>query len=125
MLTTVPPDIVVPDYSAYMLRVVIVLGILLLVGVGLIIVSRRWFRPAGVADRGGDIQIIATRNLEPGRRLHIVEADGQRLLLASDQGGVSLIRGLPRAHPNDPVAEGSAFSDAVRDSAQTPTEAHE
>lgn len=70
-----------------------------------------WRRYSGGMPRGGrselSIQILATRPLGPRSHLAIVEAAGQRSLIATTAQGVHYLRDLPVP----PTDHGSDFSD--------------
>ncbi len=61
----------------------------------------------GLAAPGRRIRLVESLALAPKRRLHLVEVDGQRLLVASSEQGLSLIREVPEPEATEPppVAE--------------------
>lgn len=103
-------DLDLPDYTAYATRTLVVLLAFVVVAGALVIITRRLRRGAHHLDHAGSIKIESERQLEPGRRLYIVEIEGTRSLIASDQSGVSLVRSLP---PKGPPARESRISERL------------
>jgi hypothetical protein len=68
-----------------------------------------WFlRRSGTGARrdGGRLKCLDRIRLQPGRDLHLVEAEGVRLLVSSGENGVQLVTRLEPA-PVDTVQEGT------------------
>lgn len=56
-----------------------------------------WFKrrgPRGIHRAAGRLQVLEGIRLQPGKSLHLVEADGVRLLLSSSENGIRLVTRL-------------------------------
>ena len=66
---------------------------LLAVGAGAAVWLRRRSRRAG-QETGGRLRCLEKIRLQPGKVLHLVEADGVRLLVSSGENGIRLVTRL-------------------------------
>ncbi len=85
----------------------IVLGAILLLRLAL----QAW--GVGSTTRERRLRVVESCALGPRQRLHVVEADGERMLVGSSEGGLTLLRRLPRAEPEpgrdrEPTEEAAA-----------------
>lgn len=64
----------------------------------------RWNRVVARARPSARIEVLESRRLEPKRALHVVRVEGQRWLVASCEGGMSLTA-LPTESGDQRVAE--------------------
>ncbi|MGH0033750.1 MAG: flagellar type III secretion system pore protein FliP [Myxococcota bacterium] len=69
---------------------------------GLIGLGRRGRAP------GRRLRLVETCALGPRARLHVVEVDGERLLVSASEGGVTLLRSLPAGEADASAEEGDA-----------------
>ncbi|MCP5055611.1 MAG: flagellar type III secretion system pore protein FliP [bacterium] len=74
----------------------VVLGCLALLRVAL-----QWTGLAGVGAKRGSLRVVETCALGSRKRLHVVEVEGERLLVGSSESGLAMLHHLPE----NPVAE--------------------
>jgi|GEM_PF-81069 len=75
----------------------------LLIVLGAIVLLRIFLQTTGMAHkppRKRGLRVVESCALGPRKRLHVVEAGGERLLLAASESGVALLKHLP-AEPHD------------------------
>lgn len=89
-----------PSYGALALRMLFGLIAVAAVAIGVLrLYAKRVAKP--LAGQGGHLKVIDRCELEPGRTLHLVQAPGRDLVIATDPGGSRLIAEIE--HPADPA----------------------
>jgi flagellar biogenesis protein FliO len=88
--------------AAGVIRVVIVFAIVAALGVAVILGLRRVLpRVSGAALGGGALRIVERTNLGPATRVHLVQVDGERLLVAESRTSLAMVV-LGRTAPQPP-----------------------
>jgi flagellar biogenesis protein FliO len=67
--------------------------LVMLVGVGFILVAKRWVKVSKPVSKGNElaIEIKSTLKLSPKSNLHLIQAGEQRLIVALDQNGINTV----------------------------------
>ena len=88
-----------PDYTGLLLETVIVLGVML----GLLIIAarllKRWQDPRLGPDTG-PIEVVASRTLEPRRRLYLVRVGEEYCLIGSSEHGLHALSSMTSEPPS-------------------------
>lgn len=84
-----------PDFGDQLLRMLVTLGVFLMVLLLLAAVLPRWLRTRGTLKGGGLIDVVEVRQLEPGKRLHLVKVAGKPMLLATSGDRITYLAGAP------------------------------
>jgi flagellar biogenesis protein FliO len=76
--------------------------LVMLVGVGFILVAKRWVKGSKPASKSNDlaIEIMSTLKLSPKSNLHLIQAGEQRLIVALDQNGINTVVPLNESFSN-------------------------
>lgn len=94
-LATTPIDDL-PSFGESIIRMIVALGILLGLLLLALALARRFIRGGAPANPRG-IEVEASRQLEPGKRVHVIRVDGCRLLVGSGPNGLSTLATLKSA----------------------------
>ncbi|MGC4030480.1 MAG: flagellar biosynthetic protein FliO [Tepidisphaeraceae bacterium] len=84
-----------PDFGEQLVRMLVTLGVFIVVLLALPAVLPRWLRSRGPSKGGGLIDVVEVRQLEPGKRLHLVKIAGKPMLLATSGDRVTYLAGAP------------------------------
>ena len=89
--------------AAGVIRVVVVFAIVAVLGVAIILGLRRVLpRVSGAAlGGGGALRIVERTNLGPATRVHLVQVDGERILVAESRTSLAMVV-LGRTAPQPP-----------------------
>ncbi|WP_020468436.1 flagellar biosynthetic protein FliO [Zavarzinella formosa] len=85
---TPPPMPEPPSVDAMLFRLFVWTGVLLVLCLGLFWFSRRLQRSAKPGMKSGGMEYIASVPLNRKCALHVIEANGQKIVVATDLGGI-------------------------------------
>lgn len=86
--------------AAGIVRVVIAFVIVAVLGIAAVAMLRRVMpRFSGAPLAGSVLRVVERANLGPATRVHLVQVDGERILVAENRGGLTMVV-LGRARPD-------------------------
>lgn len=92
-----------PNATYLIVRLFLYTGLLISLCLAVLWASRKWNKVAQPGDRNGQLEYLASIQLDRRCSLHLIDADGQAVLIGTDLAGLKVMQVIESEEPFDDV----------------------